>query len=78
MNAEVIEGGKWGLCMKSWGWGLDALVKGEEIGDRIKELMGNKMLKLEAANEEARKAIGVGESCENMFKKLFRILKKRE
>lgn len=73
INAEVIEGGGWGLCIKSWGWGLDILVKGEEIGDRVKELMGGKMLKLEAAriSEEAGHAVGVGGSCENALKKLF-------
>ncbi|XVE85782.1 hypothetical protein DITRI_Ditri17bG0118700 [Diplodiscus trichospermus] len=73
INAEVIEGGGWGLCTKSWGWGSDALVKGEEIGERIKELMGNEIFKLEATriSEEARHAVGVGGSCDNTFKRLF-------
>ncbi|OMO71901.1 UDP-glucuronosyl/UDP-glucosyltransferase [Corchorus olitorius] len=80
INAEVIEGGNWGICMKSWGWGLNVLVKGDEIGDKIKELMGNEMLKLEAAriSEEARKAVDVGGSRENMFKKLFQSWNKTE
>ncbi|XVF03244.1 hypothetical protein REPUB_Repub04eG0244700 [Reevesia pubescens] len=73
INAEVIEEGGWGLCMKSWGWGLDVLVKGEGIGDKIKELMESKMLKLEAAriSGEAKQAVGVGGSCKNMFNKLL-------
>ncbi|XVE85781.1 hypothetical protein DITRI_Ditri17bG0118600 [Diplodiscus trichospermus] len=59
INAEVIETGGWGLCMKSWGWGSDALVKGKEIGDRIKELIGNEILKLEATriSEDARQVV---------------------
>ncbi|XVF85856.1 hypothetical protein PTKIN_Ptkin17bG0151400 [Pterospermum kingtungense] len=80
INAEVIEEGGWGLCMKSWGWGLDVLVKGEEIGDRIKELMESKALKVEAAriSEEAGQATGVGGSCQNMLKQLFESWKKNK
>ncbi|KAK6280936.1 hypothetical protein POUND7_014761 [Theobroma cacao] len=80
INAEVIEGGGWGLCMKSWGWVSDIVVKGEEIGDRIKELMGSETLKSTAAriSEEARQAVGVGGSCENMLKELFQSWKKTE
>ncbi|KAL4319180.1 hypothetical protein GQ457_18G024760 [Hibiscus cannabinus] len=74
INGEVIEAAGWGLCVKTWGWGLNNhLVKGEEIGDKIKELMENQMVRIEAARiSEAAKA---GGSSENLTK-LFQSLKK--
>lgn len=81
INAEVVEEGGWGMCMKNWGWGLNVLVKGEEIGGRIKKLMGSETFKLEAAriSEEAKQAAGVvGGSCQNMVKQLFSELEKEQ
>lgn len=78
INAEVIEAGGWGLCMKSWGWGSNHLVKGVEIGDKIKELMGNQRMKMECAriSEVAKQRSKAGEGCENMLKTLFQSLTK--
>ncbi|GMJ04644.1 UDP-glucosyl transferase 71C3 [Hibiscus trionum] len=68
INGEVIEAAGWGVCMKSWGWGLNNhLVKGEEIGDKIKELMESQMLRMEAANKSS-------EAAQNLMK-LFQSLK---
>ncbi|KAE8726819.1 UDP-glucosyl transferase 88A1, putative isoform 1 [Hibiscus syriacus] len=40
---EVMEAAGWGICMKKWGWGMNNhLVKGVEIGYKIKEVMENK------------------------------------
>ncbi|KAE8710187.1 Detected protein of confused Function [Hibiscus syriacus] len=78
INGEVIEAAGWGLCMKSWGWGLNNhLVKGEEIGDKIKELMENQMVRMKAAgiSEAAKKSSESGGSCHNMAK-LFQSLNK--
>ncbi|KAK6251895.1 hypothetical protein QUC31_013615 [Theobroma cacao] len=73
INLEVVEAAGWVLCVKSSGWGEDVLLKGEEIGEKIKELMASESVKLEAARigQEARKAAGVGGSCEDSLKKLL-------
>ena len=75
INAEVVEMSGVGLWEKSWGWSGDddqMVVKGEEIGKRIREMMGKEFLRVQAAHirEEARKAFGVGGNCERMFKQL--------
>ncbi|KAK8508082.1 hypothetical protein V6N13_055536 [Hibiscus sabdariffa] len=79
INGEVIEAAGWGLCVKTWGWGLNThnLVKGEEIGDKIKELMENQMVRMEAAriSEAAKKSSEAGGSSE-ILRKLFQSLKK--
>ncbi|KAJ7953881.1 Glycosyltransferase [Quillaja saponaria] len=56
INAEVVVTNGLGMLMKNWGWGGEIFVKGEEIGEAIKELMGNELLKMKAAElkEEAR------------------------
>ncbi|KAL5759407.1 hypothetical protein ACOSQ2_018245 [Xanthoceras sorbifolium] len=74
MNAEAVERSGLGMWIKSWGWGEQVLVKGDEIGLRIKEMMGNHLLKLQAARirEEARKAVGAGGSCERTLNRLIR------
>ncbi|KAE8673268.1 Detected protein of confused Function [Hibiscus syriacus] len=78
INGEVMEAAGWGLCMKTWGWGLNNhLVKGEEIGDKIKELMENQMVRTKAAiiSEAAQKSSESVGSCHNMVK-LFQSFKK--
>ncbi|KAF6173531.1 hypothetical protein GIB67_042661 [Kingdonia uniflora] len=56
VNAKVIESGGMGLWVESWGWGGE-LVKGNEIGMKIKELMEDEGLRVRAAHvkKEARK-----------------------
>ncbi|KAJ7943385.1 Glycosyltransferase [Quillaja saponaria] len=73
LNSEIVVMSGLGIWMKSWGWGGKALVKGEEIGEAIKEMMGDESLRLKAAEvkEAARKAIGVGGNSEVTFKTLI-------
>ncbi|XP_022734738.1 UDP-glycosyltransferase 13-like [Durio zibethinus] len=80
INVEVIEAIGLGLCVKSWKWGEDVVLKGEEIGDKIKDLMSSESLKLEAAriSQEAKKAVGVDGSCQDTLKKLLQSWKKSE
>ena len=76
INAEVVEMSGLGMFVKSWGWGENhdqMVVKGDEIGNKIREMMmGKELLRVQAARirEEARKAFGVGGNCERMFKQL--------
>ncbi|KAL5723041.1 hypothetical protein ACHQM5_006487 [Ranunculus cassubicifolius] len=61
INAEVVRKCGLGMWVESWGWGGETVVKGEEIGERIREMMGDEELRLRAmrVREEARKAVGV-------------------
>ncbi|KAL0003754.1 hypothetical protein SO802_011315 [Lithocarpus litseifolius] len=73
INAEVVEMSGVGMWEKSWGWGGkddQMVVKGEDVGKRIREMMGKELLRVQAAQirEEARKAFGVGGNCERIFK----------
>ncbi|KAJ4822512.1 hypothetical protein Tsubulata_046912 [Turnera subulata] len=76
VNAHVIESSGLGLWPKSWGWAGEVVVKGEEVGARIEELMGSESLKLQAAHirEEARKAVVDG-SCKDAMKQLLEMWK---
>nr|DAD27356.1 TPA_asm: hypothetical protein HUJ06_028824 [Nelumbo nucifera] len=62
INGEVIPKSGLGIWVETWGW--EEIVKGEEIGDKIREMMGDEKLKVQAARigEEARKSVGVGGS----------------
>ncbi|KAJ7943384.1 Glycosyltransferase [Quillaja saponaria] len=73
INAEVVVMSGLGMWVRSWGWGGEIVVKGEEIGEAVKEMMGNESLKTKAAEvkEAARKAIDVGGSCEVTFRGLI-------
>ncbi|XP_038694865.1 UDP-glycosyltransferase 13-like isoform X2 [Tripterygium wilfordii] len=74
INADVVERSGLGLWVKDWGWSGEEVVKGDDIAERIKEMMGSEQLKLQAkrVGEEARKAVGAGGSCENALKLLIR------
>ncbi|XP_038693506.1 UDP-glycosyltransferase 13-like [Tripterygium wilfordii] len=74
INADVVERSGLGLWVKRWGWIGEEVVKGDEIAERIKEMMGSEQLRLQAkrVGEEARKAVGAGGSCENALKLLIR------
>ncbi|KAF6147672.1 hypothetical protein GIB67_003003 [Kingdonia uniflora] len=50
INANVVESRGLGLWVESWGWGGGELVKAEEIGTKIRELMINERFKIEAAH----------------------------
>ncbi|GMP30671.1 hypothetical protein CsSME_00005231 [Camellia sinensis var. sinensis] len=65
MNAYVVERIGLGMWAKDWDWGGgEMVVKGDEIGKRVGELMGNELHKVQAMRirEEARKAVGDGGS----------------
>ncbi|KAI9168680.1 hypothetical protein LWI28_000359 [Acer negundo] len=73
MNAETIERSGLGMWVKSWGWGEQVVVKGDEIAERIKEMMGDHLLKSQAVRirEEAMKAVGDGGSSVRTLKGLI-------
>ncbi|KAK3001227.1 hypothetical protein RJ639_020354 [Escallonia herrerae] len=66
INAGVLEKPGLGLWLGNWGWGGETLVKREEIGDKVTELMGNEKLRAKArkVGEEARKAGTAGGSSD--------------
>ncbi|XAR50598.1 hypothetical protein NMG60_11004959 [Bertholletia excelsa] len=80
MNAEVVEKAGTGVWVKSWGSGGEKLVRGEEIGERVKQLMGDKCLRGRAreVGSKARAAFAVGGSSENALRGVIEMLKKRE
>lgn len=63
MNAFVVVKIGLGLWEEEWGWGGGkVVVKGEEIGEKVREIMGNEMVKVKAkcVREEARRAMEDG------------------
>ncbi|KAK2420297.1 UDP-glycosyltransferase [Trifolium repens] len=73
INAGLVEVTGWGIWKKSWGWSGERVVKGNEIGDAIKVIMENELLKVKALElkEGGRKAISVGGDCEVTIQKLI-------
>ncbi|XP_061369708.1 UDP-glycosyltransferase 708G1-like [Gastrolobium bilobum] len=62
INAEAVSKRGWGMWKKDWGWEGERVVKGEEIGEAIKEIMNNESLMIKAAEvkEDAKLAISKG------------------
>ncbi|KAF6160641.1 hypothetical protein GIB67_019581 [Kingdonia uniflora] len=58
INATVVESRGLGLWVKSWGWSWEEVVKAEEIGNKIRELMIDERFKIRTVHvkEEAMKA----------------------
>ncbi|PON40194.1 UDP-glucuronosyl/UDP-glucosyltransferase [Trema orientale] len=80
INAEVVRASGLGIWVESWGWrsgggGDDrtVVVKGDEIGERVRELMGGESLRLQAAKigDVARKASEVGGTRENTLERFI-------
>ncbi|RDX85078.1 UDP-glycosyltransferase 708D1, partial [Mucuna pruriens] len=69
--SEVVRTSGVGIWPEEWGWGTQDVVKGKEIANRIKEMMSNESLRVKARElkEAARKAAGVGGSCELIVKR---------
>nr|UNP42106.1 2-hydroxyflavanone C-glycosyltransferase UGT708H3 [Ziziphus jujuba var. spinosa] len=70
INADLVERIGLGMWVENWGWGGDEpVVKGEEIAERIKELMGNQLLRSRATlvREEARMAVRADGSSYKKF-----------
>ncbi|GFZ19279.1 UDP-Glycosyltransferase superfamily protein [Actinidia rufa] len=58
--------GRLGVWVREWGWGGERLVRGEEIGEKVSEMMSDRELRNRAreVGEEARKAWEVNGSSE--------------
>lgn len=78
INAELVEINGWGIWNKTWGWAGERVVKGDEIGEAIQEMMKNESLKVKAAQlkECARKVTDIGGDCEVTLKKIIEKWKK--
>lgn len=79
INAEVVEGSGLGMWVRNWGWGGEKVVKGDEIGEKVREMMESQSLKLKARDvgEEAMKVAEAGGNREEMFKELIGDLKRK-
>ncbi|KAF2283612.1 hypothetical protein GH714_012206 [Hevea brasiliensis] len=64
INADIAEKIGLGTWEKSWGWGEETAVNGTDIAEKIKEMMGNELLRHQAMHirEEARTAVEIGGS----------------
>ncbi|KAL5759412.1 hypothetical protein ACOSQ2_018250 [Xanthoceras sorbifolium] len=80
INAEAVERSGLGMWVQSWGWADQQMVvvKAEEIGHTIKNMMENDHLRVKAAKikEEARKAVVVGGTSESTMMGLIQDWKK--
>ncbi|XP_058185551.1 UDP-glycosyltransferase 708G1-like [Rhododendron vialii] len=58
VNAEVAETAGLGVWVREWGWGGERLVRGEEVEDKVREMMSDEKLRRKGKEirEEARKA----------------------
>ncbi|KAK7364190.1 hypothetical protein VNO80_12673 [Phaseolus coccineus] len=73
ITSEAIRMSGVGIWADEWGWGTEKVVKGKEIAKKIKEMMSNESLRVKAGEmkEAAKKACGVGGSCEVIIKGLI-------
>ncbi|GAB4831697.1 hypothetical protein Ancab_005709 [Ancistrocladus abbreviatus] len=78
VNARVAEKAGLGIWEEEWGWGGEKLVKGEEIAEKIKEIMTNAKLRNSAGRigEEATKAFELGGSSRRSLMRITEMLKK--
>jgi 2-hydroxyflavanone C-glucosyltransferase len=63
VNATVVVSGGVGVWMEHWSWdGEDRVVTGDEIGEKVKEVMADEAVRARAAKvgEEAAKAVAEG------------------
>ncbi|XP_009360573.1 UDP-glycosyltransferase 708G1-like [Pyrus x bretschneideri] len=79
VNADLVERIGLGTWDKSWGWGDgEMLVKAEDIAQRVSEIMGNDLLKLQALHirDNARRAVEDGGSSTKSLTALIDTWKK--
>lgn len=74
MNAEVVDKAGLGIWVKDWGWAGERLVKAEEIGEALRQMMTDQNLRFSAkkVKEEARKACEVWGSSEKGLKGIIK------
>ncbi|KAK3026214.1 hypothetical protein RJ639_040499 [Escallonia herrerae] len=80
MNAEVVEKAGLGIWLKGSGWGGERLVKGEEIGKMVSQIMtdSNMRFKAKKVREEARKACQVDGSSEKVLIRVIERVKQKD
>ncbi|KAJ0043357.1 hypothetical protein Pint_19141 [Pistacia integerrima] len=78
INADLVERIGLGTWEKSWSWGGGEIVMREQIAEKIKEVMGNKLLRSQAMRirEEARNGIELGGGSKKGLTELIKMLKK--
>ncbi|CAB4274937.1 unnamed protein product [Prunus armeniaca] len=79
-NAEVLEKAGLGIWERKWGWGLEGLVSGEEIGKKIVELMEDEKLRglARKVGENAGKATGIGGKSEKVLTEVLEYLEQKK
>lgn len=77
LNAQVAEEAGLGVWMRHWGWFEQKLVTGEEIREKIIELMQNKTLRASArrVKDEATKACEIGGSSQKVLHGIMEMLR---
>lgn len=75
--ATVIRSGGFGLWMEHWSWDGESVVSGAEIGEKVKEVMGDEAVAARAAEvrEEAAKAVAHGGSSYRSMQEFLAKLK---
>ncbi|KAM5581295.1 UDP-glycosyltransferase 13-like [Rosa sericea] len=76
VNAEIVEKAGLGIWERKWGWGLEGLVSGEEIRNKIVELMENQKVRGFSRNVggKARKASGIDGKSEKVVMEIMESL----
>ncbi|XP_017218916.1 UDP-glycosyltransferase 708G1 [Daucus carota subsp. sativus] len=79
MNAYVLSKRGLGIWAANWGWGGEMVVKGTEISEKIREVMGNEMLRAQVIKirENARAAVANGGSSHKGVIELIQIWKNK-
>ncbi|KAJ4707375.1 Glycosyltransferase [Melia azedarach] len=54
INADLVERFGMGIWPKSWGWGGEVIVKGGQIAEKVREVMRNELLKMQARKHRRR------------------------
>ncbi|KAK3199431.1 hypothetical protein Dsin_022846 [Dipteronia sinensis] len=67
INASLVERIGLGIWESSWGWGGKDIVKGQQIAEKVSELMGNELLRMKAVSvrEKARAGMELGGTRED-------------
>lgn len=80
INAEVVEKSGLGLWEREWGWGGEKLINEQEIGEKVKVIMEDKILRARALNvgKEARKAVEKDGGSEKVLAQVISSLNPKE